>query len=135
VGVAPFRALGGQLRIQRQVAPRALQRRAGAVDGEHARRAAGQRLQAEAAGVAEAVEHAAPGGELARQQAVLALVEVEAGLVSAADIDLQPDAVLLDDHRALGLAAVQGARSRLQALQPAYVRIRALEDARAAARL
>ena len=76
------------------------------------------RGQREAAAVAEGVEHVAVRGEPARERAVVALVEVEAGLVSFADVDRKAQAALLDHERLVGRgrrAAIRCAEAALRA--------------------
>ncbi len=98
-------------------------------------RAAGERVDGEAAGVAEAVEHFASGGELAHTMAVLPLVEEEAGLLALLDVDAEVEAVF-DDRATRGLAvAAHEARARLEPFQLARLGVRALVDRLAAGEL
>ncbi|MFM2054403.1 MAG: hypothetical protein RL456_2440 [Pseudomonadota bacterium] len=107
---------------------------AGGVDADHLGGAAGQRRDAEAAGVAVAVQHRL-ASELAHQareqRPVLALVEVVAGLVAFLDVDGQPDVVLVQRDGGRAFAA-QPALDGLQALHLAHAGVAALEQARAA---
>src|SRR5207244_8255909 len=85
--------------VSGQVLARDLQRGSGALDRQDALRAAGERVDGEAAGVAEAVEHFASRRERAHALAVLALVEEEAGLLALLDVhpEIQP---VFDDRAA-----------------------------------
>jgi hypothetical protein len=73
-------------------------------------------------GVAEAVEHVATGGELAGEQAVVALIEVEAGLVAADHVHLHAHAVL-DDGQQFRQFAVGQAGDRAEPFELAHIRI------------
>jgi hypothetical protein len=113
VGLAPFGPARIELRVERQIVDGGRQGRPGGVDREDAAGAAGERLQRKSAGIAEAVERRAVGREFARQQAVVALVEVEARLVPGNDVDLDPDAVFDDAQRLFGRFAQHPAGDRL----------------------
>src|SRR5207245_3038677 len=118
-----------------QVLARDLQRGSGALDREDALRAAGERVDGEAAGVAEAVEHFASRRERAHALAVLALVEEETGLLALLDVhpEIQP---VFDDRAARrGAVAAHEARARLEALELARLGIGALVDRLAAGQL
>ena len=82
VRLAPLRAVGRQRRIEREVLAGEGERLGRAVDRDDARRAAGERRQREAAGVAEHVEHFASGGETPHGGAIRALVEIETRLLA-----------------------------------------------------
>src|SRR5262245_15972957 len=115
-------------RIGRKVVARDLEGRRRALDGGDAPRAAGERRDREAAGIREAVEHLAAGGELAHALAVLALIEEEAGLLPLLDVDAEIQAVF-DDRAAGGVTvAAREAHARGQGLELAHLGIRALED-------
>ena len=86
----------------------ARQRRRRRVDAQHLLGAAGQRGDREAAGVAVAVEHALQAEVahgLGEAPAVVALVEVEAGLVAVRDVDRELPVVLADRHLGRAVAA------------------------------
>src|SRR6185503_7275702 len=91
-------------------------------------RAAGDRREAEAARVAERVQDVSVASEGAREQAVVALVEVETGLLAVRDVHFVGDAVLVDAY-GCGRVTHQRAHARLQALEPAHLDVGALEDA------
>ena len=134
IGLHEFR-LGRVHSVGGQVLACDLQRGGGALDGQHALCAAGERVDGEAAGVAEAVEHFAPCGERAHALAVFALVEEEAGLLALLDVhpEIQP---VFDDRAARGLSvAAHEARMRLQALELPRLGIRTLVDGLAAREL
>ena len=87
VGFEPLGAAGVEAVQRERSRARAASAARRAVDREHRARAARQRGEREAAGVAEAVEHVAAGGERADAAAVVALVEIEAGLLAVRDVD------------------------------------------------
>ena len=122
----------------------ALERRRRRVDGGDVRGAARQRRDAEAPGVAVAVQYlreAEPAHRVGEVAAVVALVEVEAGLVAAGDVDDEAPVVLVDGRfrrRAGGVdgrAAAQPAAGRLEALALPRRGVAALVESRRAARL
>ena len=88
---------------RRRCALRLFERRRRRIDAHHLRSRRRPSGDAEAAGVAVAVEHA-PASELAhplrRTAAVVALVEVEAGLVAGGHVERQRPVVLADRHLA-----------------------------------
>ena len=121
--------------VGRQVLARHLERRRRALDRDDARRAAGERVDGEAAGVAEAVEHFAPCGERAHALAVFALVEKEAGLLALLDVDPEIQPVFDDRAARRGAVAAHEARARLEAFELARLGIGALVDRLAAGEL
>ena len=103
VGLVP--AVHAVLAVAPGVFGRHPQRLGRRIDRQHMRRATGGRRQREAAGVAEAVEHARraagrplPLHQVAHQRAVVALVDVEAGLVAATHIDAVAHPMLVHRH-------------------------------------
>ena len=92
-----------------------------------------RRVQREGAGMREAVEHRAACRQLRCGEAVVFLIEEEAGLLAVHEIDAVGDAVLADlglRHRRRGIEAVAEveAAALLHALQRADVHIVALID-------
>jgi hypothetical protein len=92
--------------VQRRGLLRRRQRMLAAVEQRHLRRAAHRAADAEAAGVAEGIEHRRPRRQPRDARAMLALVEEPAGLLPAEQVHGKAHAVLLD-HRAGGLAVQQ----------------------------
>src|SRR5690606_7773897 len=84
------------------------------IDGAHAPRAAEGEVDGEAAGVAEAVQRLPPLRVATQGEAVLALVEEEAGLLPAPDVDEEAGAAILADPHQL--------RRRLAPVHPALRR-------------
>ena len=107
--------------------PRQRQRRRRRIDAGHLLRAAGQRRQREAAGVAVAVEHlgaAEVAHRLRKVQPVVALVQVGAGLVALRHVHLQLPAMLADAPAA---CRRRRAASRCAAGRPSSARTPASE--------
>src|SRR5205814_5728594 len=102
---------------------------------QHALRTAGERIDGEAAGIAEAVEHLAPGGKRAHAVAVLALVEEEAGLLALRDVDAKVEPVFDDRAARGGAIAAHEARARFEPFELAGLGIGALVDRLAAGQL
>ena len=98
-----------------------------AVEQCHLRRPRHRAADAEAAGMAERVEHGGPPREARDTGAVLALVEEPAGLLATQQVDREAQAVLLH-HRAGGVAGEQ-ARFPGEALEPAHRAVVARDDA------
>ena len=124
--------------VQRHVGIRLGQCRRRRIDAQHMRRAAVQCGHAEAAGVAKAVQHALAAElphRIGERPAVVALVEVEAGLVAVRHIDAEPPAVLVDRHLGrpgLGRRRPQPAGRGRQAFEAAHAGIAAFVQARQA---
>src|SRR5206468_11338807 len=81
------------------VVRRARERRRRRIDRRHMRRTTGKRGDAEAAGIAVAVEDALEtkvANGVGEDLPVVALVEVEAGLVTTRDVEGEAPAVLVD---------------------------------------
>jgi hypothetical protein len=97
-------------------------------------RAAGQRLQRKAAGVTETIQRRTARRERARQQPVVALVEIEARLVAATTSTRRHSTVLDDGQRLVWRLAEYPAGHRSETLEPANARIRAFIDPYTAAR-
>ena len=87
--------------VEGGVAAGLLQRGAGEINVRDGRGTGDLRGDTKAAGVTEGVEDTAALGGLGDQAAVLALVQVEAGLVALADVDLEADGTFVNDD-ALG---------------------------------
>ena len=108
----------------------ARQSRARAVDTDDLGRTAGQRRHRKAARIAEAVQHRL-AAELAHRVgkllAVVALVEVIAGLVAFGDVQRQLPLMLVDRQLGRPIAA-QPAGLFGQALELAHLRVRALVE-------
>src|SRR5437763_1929089 len=81
--------------------------------GDAGLRAAGERMEGEAAGVAEAVEHFATGGKRAHALAVLALIQKEPGLLALLHVHFEIQAVLDDWTARRGAVAAHESRARL----------------------
>ena len=102
----------------------------GAIHVGDVRRAAGQRIDAERAGEAERVQHPPAAALRADDAPVLALIQVEAGLLPAQQVDREAQAVLGDLQ--VGRAAARPTRTPLRSGSPSCRRtdgIRALDDA------
>ncbi len=126
-------ARGREPGIAGEVLPRQRERVAGAVDRHDAPRAAGERRERESPRVAEDVERLATRRECAHRGTVVALVEVEAGLLAGDDVDAVGEAVL-DQQDRVGQRAVRDSGARREALQAAHIGIGSLEDAGGAGR-
>src|ERR1039457_739568 len=88
--------------VERDVRHGALERRGRGIDARHMGSAAGERCDAEAAGVAIAVEdprQAEVAHRVGEELTVVALVEVKARLVSTGDVEAEPPSVLVDRQR------------------------------------
>ncbi len=121
--------------IAGEVVARLRQRLSRAVHRQHRRGAARERIEAETAGVAKTVEHLAPLAEFADALAVVALVEIKAGLVPRGHIHAVGEAVLAQLHAGARQGAVKHAALRGQSLEFAHIGIRALVHAGAAGQL
>ncbi len=101
-GIAALQ-LGARLdAVEGQVAPGQGQRVRGGVQQQRALGAGQQRVAGEGAPVAEGVQHPAPLGEAGSQQPIVALVEVEAGLLAGAQGHREAGLAFLDDQIAVG---------------------------------
>src|SRR6202040_2609970 len=105
-----------------------------AVDGQHRLCAPGQRGDGEAAGVAKTIQHVATGRQRAQTHSVVALIEVEAGLLAVHDIDNEGQTVL-DDVDSRRHRASYRALARRQTFEAAHVDVRAFVDRGAPCRL
>ena len=101
VRLEPLRALAAaSAGLSATFSRRERQRVGRAVDRSHVRRAAGERGQREAAGVAERIQHPPVARRASRtRRAIVALVEVEAGLLARDDVDAVDEAVLANGDR------------------------------------
>ena len=111
------------MRIERQIGLRLCQRRTGGINRQHARRTASQSLQGKTTGVAETVQDILAGGQLAKQGAVVALVEIETGFVPADDVDRQRDAVFVNRQRRIRGFTIDPAGGRFQTFQTTHIGI------------
>ena len=93
--------------------------------------AAAERVQAESAGIAEAVQHLLALGEFADAASCVALVQIVARLVSVLHVDGEEDAVLVDDDGFVGDFAVDYARAEWEAFLAAHFGVAAFVDAAA----
>src|SRR6266568_3431401 len=101
--------------VEREVAFCRRERGGRAVDREHRARAAGKRRKRETARVAEAIEHLPAGRKKPDASAIVALVEIEPGLLPRNDVDLVLDSMLEDPDRSVGLRAGHGTGARSKA--------------------
>jgi hypothetical protein len=90
--------------------------------------AARKRRDGEAAGVAEAVEHFAPGRKRAHALPVFPLVEEEAGFLALLDVDAKVQSVLDDRAARRRTVAAREADALRQPFELSDFRIGALED-------
>src|SRR5207302_379884 len=133
VGVAPF----GTRRIEGiggDVLAGEGKRFGRAVDRQHRLCASGQRGDGEAAGVAKTIQYVATGCQRAHTLSVVALIEVEAGLLAMRDIDNEAETVL-DDADLRRHRASHRPLARRQTFEGAYVDARAFVDRSATCRL
>src|SRR5258706_349850 len=110
------------------IAPRALERRDRLVEAQDTLGPGQRRAHAEESVVAEHVEHRAAAGEFGGAPAVLALVEVVAGLVAREHVDFV-DQTRFAHEQELRQRALEHARARLERLELAHAGVRALDDA------
>ena len=125
VGVASIaRGIAGERGIAREVAARrAPARRPSCRSTATLARAAGERREREAAGVAERVEHAPARAHASRtSRAVVALVEIEAGLLAAEHVDAIGEPVLEDRRRRAAACRATTPAARRQALRACALR-------------
>ncbi len=102
----------------------------GEIDVDHLLGAALEGIDAKTAGVAEAVEHPLAFGIFGGRLTVVTLIQIEAGLVTVADVHQDLDAaVLLDHHGFVRSLAVNHAGALFQTFLLAYRHIGALIDA------
>src|SRR5262245_65142505 len=92
------------------------------LDADRPPRATAERVAGEACGVAERVEHVAVASQRADPGPVLALVEVEAGLVARADRHLERGAALGDPYGS-GPGAARPAESGREPFELSRVRL------------
>ena len=87
VGLQPLRAGCGEGRVARDVVARESQRLGRAVDRNHVRSTTRERCKRESTRIAERVQHATVPRMCADERAIVTLVEVEARLLAADDVD------------------------------------------------
>ena len=109
--------------------PRQFQRIRRRVHVRHTLGPGGQRVHGKRARVGKAIQHLAPAQVRRDLAAIVALVEVKAGLVPALDVHQEAQAVLADFHQVGRLVAGQHARRLRQAFLGAHVHVAALVDA------
>ncbi len=112
--------------IQRDVALQEFERRPRAVDRGDRGRPAGERVDREAAGVREAIEHCALFREFAQTHAICPLIEIETGLVTVRHVDFEDRARFVHEQRRRRRGAAQQAYARLQPFEREHIGIRAL---------
>ena len=132
-GVGLFEVDVGRDAVELGIGPRQGERRLGRVDGMHrARPAVLEGGNAESTRVAEQIEHAVAGHIAGGRQTVLALVEVEARLVSLRDVDPKPQPVFDDEQRPRRLDSAGQAVGQFKPLALAHPLFRPQPDALAA---
>src|ERR1043165_3031438 len=85
-------------------------------------------MQAEAAAIAESVEHPAALCESRHDEPVIALIEVVTGLLSFRQIDLNVSPMFLDDHRPRRRWSAQGSVLKRQMFELPDASFRAEDD-------
>src|SRR5262249_35664132 len=85
----------------------------------------GRGAQREAAGVTEGVEDAPAARQLAGLDSVVALVEIEAGLLPLGEVDAEAQATFLDDDGRRRRAAAEGTVVQFQTLKLTDAALRA----------
>ncbi len=111
VGIAPFGTRRVEA-VERDVALGGGERLAGRIDRDHAGGAALECCQRKTTGIAKAVQHGPVRSVPLDQQAAVALVDVEAGLVSEANVDVIEHARFVDYQAVRRFVARQHAGDR-----------------------